>query len=50
VAAALDGIGEPLGVVDPVVPAATTALQILGRRVLAPDPEKARIDALLAGL
>ena len=35
---------------DPVIVAAKTALRILGRRVLALDAEKARIDALLAGL
>jgi transposase len=35
---------------DPVMPATKTALQILGRRVLALDEEKARIDALLTGL
>jgi transposase len=35
---------------DPVMPATKTALQILGRRVLALDAEKARIDALLTGL
>src|SRR6516164_3927540 len=35
---------------DPVMPATKTALQILGRRVLALDAEKARIDALLSGL
>jgi len=35
---------------DPVVAATKTALRILGRRVLALDEEKARIDALLAGL
>jgi transposase len=34
----------------PVMPATKTALQILGRRVLALDGEKARIDALLSGL
>jgi transposase len=35
---------------DPVIAATKTALRILGRRVLALDEEKARIDALLAGL
>jgi transposase len=35
---------------DPVMAATKTALRILGRRVLALDEEKARIDALLAGL
>src|SRR5262249_57117850 len=35
---------------DPVMRATKTALQILGRRVLALDAEKARIDALLTGL
>src|SRR6266567_1601718 len=35
---------------DPVVAATKTALRILGRRVLALDEEKARIDALLTGL
>jgi transposase len=35
---------------DPVLAATKTALRILGRRVLALDEEKARIDALLAGL
>jgi transposase len=35
---------------DPVITATKTALRILGRRVLALDEEKARIDALLAGL
>src|SRR6266581_7472413 len=35
---------------DPVVAATKTALRILGRRVLAVDEEKARIDALLATL
>jgi transposase len=35
---------------DPVIFATKTALRILGRRVLALDEEKARIDALLAGL
>ncbi len=35
---------------DPVVAATKTALRILGRRVLALDEEKARIDALLATL
>jgi transposase len=35
---------------DPVMPATKTALQILGRRVLALDAGKARIDALLPGL
>jgi transposase len=35
---------------DPVIVATKTALRILGRRVLALDAEKARIDALLAGL
>ena len=35
---------------DPVLVAAKTALRILGRRVLALDKEKARIDALLSGL
>src|SRR5215813_4947672 len=35
---------------DPVVAAAKTALRLLGRRVLALDEEKARIDALLTGL
>ena len=35
---------------DPVMTATKTALRILGRRVLALDEEKARIDALLAGL
>jgi len=35
---------------DPVTVATKTALRILGRRVLALDAEKARIDALLAGL
>jgi hypothetical protein len=35
---------------DPVMPATKTALRILGRRVLALDEEKARIDALLSGL
>jgi hypothetical protein len=34
----------------PVMPATKTALQILGRRVLALDEEKARIDVLLTGL
>jgi hypothetical protein len=32
------------------VPAAKTALRILGRRMLALDEEKARIDALITGL
>jgi transposase len=35
---------------DPVLMATKTALRILGRRVLALDEEKARIDALLSGL
>ncbi len=35
---------------DPVMTATRTALRILGRRVLALDEEKARIDALLSGL
>jgi transposase len=35
---------------DPVMAATKTALRILGRRVLALDEEKARIDALLAPL
>jgi transposase len=35
---------------DPVVAATKTALRILGRRVLALDAEKARIDALLSAL
>lgn len=35
---------------DPVTAATKTALRILGRRALALDEEKARIDALLAGL
>jgi transposase len=35
---------------DPVTAATKTALRILGRRVLALDEEKARIDALLARL
>jgi transposase len=35
---------------DPVITATKAALRILGRRVLALDEEKARIDALLAGL
>jgi transposase len=35
---------------DPVIVATKTALRILGRRVLALDAGKARIDALLAGL
>jgi len=35
---------------DPVITATRTALRILGRRVLALDAEKARIDALLATL
>ena len=35
---------------DPVITATKTALRILGRRVLALDEEKARIDALLATL
>jgi len=35
---------------DPVIAATKTALRILGRRVLALDEEKARIDALLTGL
>ena len=35
---------------DPVLVATKTALRILGRRVLALDEEKARIDALLSGL
>src|SRR6516225_5648092 len=35
---------------DPVVAATKTALRLLGRRVLALDEEKARIDALLTGL
>jgi transposase len=35
---------------DPVVTATKTALRILGRRVLALDEEKARIDALLSEL
>ena len=35
---------------DPVMTATKTALRILGRRVLALDEEKARIDALLSGL
>ena len=35
---------------DPVITATKTALRILGRRVLALDAEKARIDALLATL
>src|SRR5215470_5909064 len=35
---------------DPVIAATKTALRMLGRRVLALDEEKARIDALLAGL
>jgi transposase len=35
---------------DPVVAAAKTALRLPGRRVLALDAEKARIDALLTGL
>ena len=35
---------------DPVVAATKTALRILGRRVLALDEEKARIDALLTTL
>jgi transposase len=35
---------------DPVITATKTALRILGRRVLALDEEKARIDALLSTL
>jgi transposase len=35
---------------DPVIAATKTALRILGRRVLALDEEKARIDSLLTGL
>ncbi len=35
---------------DPVITATKTALRILGRRVLALDEEKARIDALLTPL
>src|SRR5215471_11401773 len=35
---------------DPVIAATKTALRILGRRVLALDEEKARIDALLSAL
>src|SRR5262249_43202591 len=35
---------------DPVIAATKTALRILGRRVLALEEEKARIDALLTGL
>jgi transposase len=35
---------------DPVMAATKTALRILGRRVLALDEEKARIDALLSAL
>jgi transposase len=35
---------------DPVMTATKAALRILGRRVLALDEEKARIDALLSGL
>jgi len=35
---------------DQVIAATKTALRILGRRVLALDEEKARIDALLSGL
>jgi transposase len=35
---------------DPVIVATKTALRILGRRVLALDEEKARIDALLSTL
>src|SRR5690349_19947809 len=35
---------------DPVMTATKAALRILGRRVLALDEEKARIDALLTGL
>ena len=35
---------------DPVMAATRTALRILGRRVLALDEEKARIDALLSAL
>jgi transposase len=35
---------------DPVITATKTALRILGRRVLALDEEKARIDAMLATL
>ena len=35
---------------DPVITATKTALRILGRRVLALDEEKARIDALLSAL
>lgn len=35
---------------DPVIAATKTALRILGRRVLALDEEKARIDALLSTL
>jgi transposase len=35
---------------DPVITATKTALQILGRRVLALDAEKRHIDALLTGL
>ena len=35
---------------DPVIAATKTALRILGRRVLALDEEKARIDALLSEL
>ena len=35
---------------DPVITATKTALRILGRRVLALDEEKARIDALLSEL
>jgi transposase len=35
---------------DPVTAATKTALRILGRRVLALDEEKARIDTLLTGL
>jgi hypothetical protein len=36
--------------VDPVIAAAKTALRMLGRRVLALDEEKARVDALLSTL
>ena len=35
---------------DPVMTATKTAIRLLGRRVLALDEEKARIDALLSGL
>lgn len=39
-----------VGSADPVITATRTALRILGRRVVALDAEKARIDALLATL